>query len=222
MVHVSLAKSTWPLAHGFVGVIPGGYDFSSPDNAQMSQVDRLLREAHQTFGSANPASDNILPVGVGFVLSHPSVRQFTTTAIPLLQRHRISGPVWLFAPHPEHDPSPLPELISAIHDAGLRVVMQVGTVAAAREALRAGADVIVAQGADAGGHQFAKVAGTIALVPEIRDSIDEEGRGKEVALLSAGGIVDGRGVAAALALGADGVVIGTRVSHDPSTWWQCD
>lgn len=183
------------------GMIPGGYNFSSPDNAQMGGVDKLLREAHETFASDNSATDGRLPVGVGFVLAHPSARDFAKNVIPMLLRHKLSGPVWLFAPHPEADPSPLPSLIEALHNANLKAAVQVGTVAAAREAVSASADVIVAQGGDAGGHQFAKVAGTIALVPEVRDAIDADGRREDVALLAAGGIVDGRGVAAALALG---------------------
>ncbi|ELQ36371.1 2-nitropropane dioxygenase [Pyricularia oryzae Y34] len=83
----------------------------------------------------------------------------------------------------------------------------VGSVAAARAVVRCGVDVVVAQGCDAGGHQWADAAGVVTLVPEIVDAL----RGKEgVAVVAGGGIVDGRGVAAALALGAQGVTMGTR------------
>ncbi|KAK7756249.1 hypothetical protein SLS62_001843 [Diatrype stigma] len=98
-----------------------------------------------------------------------------------------------------------------------KIAVQVGSVAAAREAARLyGADIVVAQGADAGGHQFARAAGVVSLVPEIVDMlrVGEEGggeeEGREVAVWAAGGIADGRGVAAALALGAEGAVLGTR------------
>ncbi|KAJ2988619.1 hypothetical protein NUW58_g3879 [Xylaria curta] len=75
-----------------------------------------------------------------------------------------------------------------------RIIVQTGTVAAAREAAELGADVIVAQGVDAGGHQFVHAAGI---------SVHNEFPHQEIAVWAAGGIADGRGVAAALALGAE-------------------
>ena len=73
-------------------------------------------------------------------------------------------------------------------------------------ALAAGADVIVAQGTEAGGH--GAVRATLTLVPEVADLLARES--PETLLLAAGGIADGRGLAAALMLGADGVLMGTR------------
>lgn len=87
--------------------------------------------------------------------------------------------------------------------AGVPLFAQVQTLAAAREALEAGADVIVAQGAEAGGHGTGRA--TMTLVPEVVDMV--AGRAM---VLAAGGIADGRGLAAALMLGADGVNVGTR------------
>ncbi|MEW2915819.1 nitronate monooxygenase [Ruegeria sp. ANG10] len=100
----------------------------------------------------------------------------------------------------------------AITEAGVPLICQVQTLRDARQALDCGADIIVAQGADAGGHGEAR--GTFALVPEIADEIARQN--SEVLLCAAGGITDGRGLAAALMLGADGVVIGTRfwASHE--------
>lgn len=109
--------------------------------------------------------------------------------------------VWLFAPDPAASPRAHPDLIEACHDHGIKVFVQVGTVAAAREAVRDGADVIVAQGADAGGHQFASTAGLISLVPEIKVMLREEFADREVALVAAGGISNEDGVVAAVALG---------------------
>ncbi|RWA05723.1 hypothetical protein EKO27_g9382, partial [Xylaria grammica] len=80
-----------------------------------------------------------------------------------------------------------------------------------------GADVIVAQGVDAGGHQFVKAASVVSLVPEVKDMVRDEFPGKEIAVWAAGGIADGRGVAAVLALGAEAAVLGTRYMVAPES-----
>lgn len=90
-----------------------------------------------------------------------------------------------------------------VRAAGVPLFAQVQTLAMAREAVAAGVDVIVAQGAEAGGHGATRA--TMTLVPEVVDAC-----GQEALVLAAGGIADGRGLAAALMLGADGVVMGTR------------
>lgn len=98
------------------------------------------------------------------------------------------------------DPAPHAE---AIHAAGAKLIVQVGSVTEAVAAADGGADVVVAQGFEAGGH----VRGTtplMALIPAVVEAIPH------VPVVAAGGIVDGRGLAAALALGADGVLMGTR------------
>jgi nitronate monooxygenase len=94
-----------------------------------------------------------------------------------------------------------------VHEAGVPLLCQVQSRADAEVALEAGAQVIVAQGAEAGGHGDRR--GTFTLVPEIADLL--AGRSPETLLCAAGGIADGRGVAAALVLGADGVLVGTRL-----------
>jgi nitronate monooxygenase len=93
-----------------------------------------------------------------------------------------------------------------IKAAGAMLICQVQTLALAREAVAAGADVIVAQGAEAGGHAIERA--TFTLVPEIADYL--AGAAPETVLAAAGGIADGRGLAAALMLGADGVLVGSR------------
>jgi nitronate monooxygenase len=99
------------------------------------------------------------------------------------------------------DPSPYaPKILAA--DAAL--ICQVQTVAQARQAADLGADVIVAQGTEAGGHGGGRT--TLTLVPAVVDAVADRG----IAVAAAGGIADGRGLAAALALGADGVLMGTR------------
>ena len=91
---------------------------------------------------------------------------------------------------------------AAIKAAGARLICQVQGFDEARLALEAGADVIVAQGTEAGGHGGSR--GTLPLVPAIVDFA------KPTPVLAAGGIVEGRGLAAALMLGAEGVLLGTR------------
>ena len=101
------------------------------------------------------------------------------------------------------DPLPYAETIRA---AGAKLFCQVQNLAHARRAVEAGADVIVAQGTEAGGHGARRA--TMTLVPEVRDYLETASPGAH--LLAAGGIVDGRGLAAALMLGAEGVLCGTR------------
>lgn len=95
----------------------------------------------------------------------------------------------------------------AIHSAGSRLICQVQNLAQAEQALQAGVDVLVAQGAEAGGHGLGPRS-TLTLVPEVVDLV--AARGTDTPVLAAGGIADGRGLAAALMLGAAGVLVGTR------------
>ncbi|MCE7883083.1 MAG: nitronate monooxygenase [Actinobacteria bacterium ATB1] len=100
------------------------------------------------------------------------------------------------------------EVIDLCHENGLLVVNMCGKVDHARRAVDAGCDVVVAQGTEAGGHT-GRIA-TMPLVPQVVDAV-----GDEVPVVAAGGIFDGRGLAAALALGADGVWVGTRFIATP-------
>ncbi len=93
-----------------------------------------------------------------------------------------------------------------IRDAGATLICQCQTLAHVADALDAGADIIVAQGGEAGGH--GAIRGTMNFVPEVADYLARQA--PDVVLLAAGGIADGRGLAAALMLGADGVLVGTR------------
>lgn len=98
------------------------------------------------------------------------------------------------------DPKPFADRIKRT---GAILVCQVQSIAIAREAVAAGADVLVVQGTEAGGHGASR--GLVSLVPEVVDLI-----GPGVPVVAAGGIADGRGLAAALMLGASGVLMGTR------------
>lgn len=99
-----------------------------------------------------------------------------------------------------NDPSPY---IARVHDAGSLVMYTVPSAADARRAVDAGVDIIVTQGWEAGGHVRGQVA-TLPLVPRVVDAV------APTPVVAAGGIADGRGMAAALALGAAGVWMGTR------------
>jgi enoyl-[acyl-carrier protein] reductase II len=92
-------------------------------------------------------------------------------------------------------------VVGRCHAAGVKVISMCGTVRHAQSAEAAGCDVVVAQGTEAGGHT-GKVAG-FALIPQTVDAV-------RIPVLAAGSIVDGRGLVAALALGAQGIWMGTR------------
>lgn len=94
-----------------------------------------------------------------------------------------------------------------IHAAGAVLICQCQNLAHVRAALDADAGVVVAQGTEAGGHGAER--GTFTLVPEVADMLAR--MSPDTLLVAAGGVADGRGLAAALALGADGVLVGTRL-----------
>ncbi len=106
---------------------------------------------------------------------------------------------------------PGPEVIDAAHQAGITVIALAGTVRQAVRLKAEGVDAVVAVGYEAGGHSG--YIGTLALVPQVVDAV------RPLPVLAGGGISDGRGVVAALALGAVGAWVGTRfmVSHESAT-----
>jgi nitronate monooxygenase len=109
-----------------------------------------------------------------------------------------------------------PEFVRELQPAGILWCANVSTVAEARAAEAAGADVILAQGMEAGGHRGCflsadaerRLVGLFSLIPAIADAV-------KVPVVAAGGIADGRGIAAALTLGAHAVAIGTGLLRCP-------
>jgi enoyl-[acyl-carrier protein] reductase II len=93
-----------------------------------------------------------------------------------------------------------------MHARDMTVIVMTGRVRHAVKAEQAGADIVVAQGTEAGGHTGE--IGALALIPQVVDAVS-------IPVLAAGGIADGRGIIAALALGAQGVVVGTRFIATP-------
>jgi nitronate monooxygenase len=136
------------------------------------------------------------PFGVGFISSFPDTEELAGAALD----EGVAAINHSFA-----DPTPF---VAPTHAVGVKVFVQVQTLQQAITAARAGADVIIAQGGEAGGH--AGAIGTFALLPAVVDAV------APVPVVAAGGIADGRGLAAALLLGAQGAWMGTRfvTSHE--------
>ena len=131
-----------------------------------------------------------LPFGVGFITWRLQQQP------ELLQQALAAGPRAVFLSFGAFD-----EFVAPVRDAGAVLVAQVQTVAQAREAAARGAQVIVAQGGEAGGH--GGLRGSMALVPAVVDAV------APLPVVAAGGIADGRGLAAALMLGASAALCGT-------------
>ena len=144
------------------------------------------------------------PFGVGFISSFPDTAELMAVALEA----GVAAINHSFA-----DPAPF---VPAAHAAGAKVFTQVQSLAGAIRAAEAGVDVIIAQGGEAGGH--AGHTGTFALLPAIVDVV------APIPVVAAGGIADGRGFAAALMLGAEGIWMGTRFVASPEwggqTWEQ--
>ncbi|MGH7659481.1 MAG: NAD(P)H-dependent flavin oxidoreductase [Vulcanimicrobiaceae bacterium] len=161
---------------GGLGLIGGGYGDS----------EWLERE----FANASGAR-----VGCGFITWSIATRP---QALEIALSHEPAAVMLSFG-------APAP-FAGRIKERGAKLMCQVQCMEHAREAIAAGADILVAQGAEAGGHGMLRA--TITLVPEVADFLAASA--PHVVLVAAGGIGDGRGLAAALMLGADGVLIGSR------------
>jgi nitronate monooxygenase len=162
-------------AAGGFGILGGGYG----DEQWLTRELDLLDESHTRFG-------------VGFI-TWSMAKQLKLLDLAL--ERKPTAVVLSFG-----DPVPF---VDRIKRSGAILICQIQTIALAKEAAAAGADVLIAQGTEAGGHGVSR--GLISLLPEVMDAI-----GTSTPVLAAGGIADGRGLAAALMLGASGVVMGTR------------
>jgi nitronate monooxygenase len=192
---------------GFIGAGAG---------SDLSTLPSILQETVSLI-SSSPISNTpagILPVGVGFLNwgadLELAVREFVK--LPLKP-----AAAWFFAPQSTGD---LVKWTTQVRDATqskTKIWIQVGTVASALEVVRdCKPDVLVLQGCDAGGHGLAQSSSIISLLPEVSDALFAAGiPGVYIPLVAAGGIMDGRGVAAALMLGASGVCMGTRFLASP-------
>ncbi|RGP79224.1 hypothetical protein FLONG3_2660 [Fusarium longipes] len=162
----------------------------------------LCNSSPKILPSAFPS--DALPVGVGFQLWNGDLN----SAVEAVRENKPCA-AWLFAPR--RGQQELDKWTLEIRKAypGIQVWIQIGTVKESIEATMSGhhPDALVIQGAEAGGHGRATDGlGLMALFPEIADQVQDY----DISLFAAGGIADGRGVAAALSLGATGAVMGTR------------
>lgn len=199
MMNITLAKvAVAASAAGGIGFLAGGFDLSS--------FGKNLAEAAEVAKQCGlPLTNNVLPIGVGFQNWGADL----SLAIEVLSNHPVAV-AWFFAPQHLSDLLAWTREIRAVTHKKTKIWIQVGTVAEALEVAKTSKpDVLVIQGADAGGHGLAHRAGITTLLPEVVDRLAAEGF--SIPLIAAGGIIDARGAAAALVLGADGICLGTRV-----------
>lgn len=162
-------------AAGGLGILGGGY---GEEQWLVRELDLLSRSA--------------LRFGVGFITWSMAKQP---KLLELVLERRPAAVLLSFG-----DPAPF---VDRIKRAGAILICQVQSIALAKEAAASGADILVAQGTEAGGHGASR--GLVALLPEIVDAV-----GTSIPVVASGGIADGRGLAAALMLGASGVLMGTR------------
>jgi nitronate monooxygenase len=177
---VSGAKLTAAVSHaGGFGILGGGYG-----------EETWLRREMELLSGLFPGDER--PFGIGFITwslaKRPKLLDLALEAKPRAIMLSFG------------DPRPFAD---RIRKAGALLICQVQSEAMAQEALDAGADVLVAQGTEAGGHGASRT--TFDIVPAIADLVKGQ-----VPVIAAGGIADGRGLAASLMLGAAGVLLGTR------------
>jgi nitronate monooxygenase len=189
---------------GGIGFIAAGTKLESLDES-LNNVSSLLRAANRSPKHELETVADTVPIGVGFQLWGCKL----SMAVAAMSKHKPAI-AWLFAPTHTEEFASWAEGLRRATGGQTRIWIQVGSVAEARQAVElAEPDVLVVQGADAGGHGLAKSASVVSLVPEVLDMLEAVNR-PGIPVLAAGGITEGRGVAAALALGASGVVMGTR------------
>lgn len=189
----------------------GGLGFLAA-GSDVSNLERNLQEARHLVEQADAPirsffrSSGTLPIGVGFLNWGADLEK----SVDAISRYKPCA-VWLFGPHilPD-DLVPWVNRVRAATSGGSKIWVQIGSVAEAMAAAEVLCpDVLVVQGSDAGGHGLARSASVFTLIPEVCDALIGRGRG-DIAVVAAGGVVDGRGIAASMTLGSTGVVMGTR------------
>jgi nitronate monooxygenase len=190
----------------------GGFGFIGPGNKTSDTATALERarellaqpEMLVSLQTALKNGSRVLPIGVGFQTWNDDMK----TAVSAIKAHKPCA-AWLFAPrNGQAEFDSWAQHIREISPS-TQIWIQVGTLREALQAVESKSppDVLVIQGAEAGGHGRATDGiGIITLLPEVVDAIQSH----DIPLVAAGGVMDGRGAAAALCLGASGIALGTR------------
>ena len=190
----------------------GGLGFVGAGN-DASNLESILEEvkAIQSTDQTLQQVRHVLPVGVGFLLW--AGERLLQDALPSIEKYRPAA-VWLFAPNKTEELVRWTTEVRRVTQGVTKIWIQVGSVKDALEATETCLpEVLVVQATDAGGHGLERCAGLIPLLPEIDDTLTSFCKQRETdkpKFVAAGGIMDGRGAAAALNLGAVGLVMGTR------------
>lgn len=195
---------------GGLGFIGAGSDAST--------LESMLEEATQQVATSEVLKEveDMLPIGIGFLLW--AGEKLLNEALPLITKYKPAA-LWLFAPREMGDFELWSREIRRVTDGRTKIWIQIGQVAEALEVTKTcQPDVLVVQGQDAGGHGLEQASGLVSLVPEVDDAVSELAQSKGIKkpiIIATGGIMDGRGAAAAIALGASGVTLGTRYLAAP-------
>lgn len=183
----------------------GGLGFIGP-GAKTQDTNDDLANASVLIRGANPipTTNTVLPIGVGYQLWADDLG----TAVSAIEKYKPCA-AWLYAP--KQGPEDYEYWSSKIRQAcpDTQIWIQIGTIKEAKQLLQISErpDVVVVQGAESGGHGRANDGmGLMSLLPELVDIMASS----RIPVFGAGGIADGRGVAAAMCLGASGAVMGTR------------
>lgn len=165
---------------------------------------RKQRTETPALQSLFPPTSSLLPVGVGFQLWGDDIE----VAVAAIEKFKPCA-AWLFAPSEGSQEYDLWSRRIREASPETQIWIQIGTLKEAKQLLQISErpDVVVVQGAESGGHGRSEDGmGIMSLFPEVADALEKS----HIPLIAAGGIADGRGVAAALCLGASGVAMGTR------------
>ena len=166
----------------------GGLGIISPDAGMALNADRVEHLRSQ-IRKASRLTDK--PFGVNLPLQVPKIKELIEVVI----QHKVSVVVTSMG-----DPA---SYTYYLKDAGVKVLHVVASVRHASRAEACGVDVVIAHGCEAGGHSGVDELSTLVLVPQVVDAV-------KIPVIAAGGIADARGLVAALALGAEGIQMGTR------------